>query len=39
MSEALEPAQIYKEETPEDQDMRNQAESLHLYEQGDCHDI
>jgi hypothetical protein len=34
MSEAPEPVQVYDEETPEDQGMRNQAESLHIFDQG-----
>jgi Uma2 family endonuclease len=34
MSEALEPTQIYTEETPDDRDMRDQAESLHIFDQG-----
>jgi hypothetical protein len=34
MLEAPEPIQIYNKETPEDQGMRNQAESLHIFDQG-----
>jgi hypothetical protein len=34
MSEALEPVQVHNEETPDDQSMRNQAESLHIFDQG-----
>jgi hypothetical protein len=34
MLEAPEPVQVYDEETPEDQGMRNQAESLHIFDQG-----
>jgi hypothetical protein len=34
MSEAPEPVQVYNEETPDDQSMRNQAESLHIFDQG-----
>jgi hypothetical protein len=34
MSEAPEPVQVYDEETPEDQGIRNQAESLHIFNQG-----
>jgi hypothetical protein len=34
MSEALEPIQVYNEETLEDQNMRDQAESLHILDQG-----
>jgi hypothetical protein len=34
MSEAPKPVQVYNEETPEDQSMRNQAESLHIFDQG-----
>jgi hypothetical protein len=35
MSEAPEPVQVYNKETPEDQGIRNQAESLHIFDQGD----
>jgi hypothetical protein len=34
MLEAPEPVQVYDKETPEDQGMRNQAESLHIFDQG-----
>ena len=34
MSEALKPTQIYTEEMPDERDMRNQAESLHIFDQG-----
>jgi hypothetical protein len=34
MSEALEPTHGYAEETPDERDMRNQAESLHIFDQG-----
>jgi hypothetical protein len=34
MSEALEPIQVYTEEMQEEQEMRNQAESLHIFDQG-----
>jgi hypothetical protein len=32
MSEAPEPVQVYNEETPEEQNMRNQAESLCIFD-------
>jgi hypothetical protein len=32
MLEAPEPVQVYDKETPEDQGMRNQAESLHIFD-------
>jgi hypothetical protein len=38
MSEALKPIRVYNEETPDEQNMRGQAESLHIYDQG-VHDF
>jgi hypothetical protein len=34
MSETLEPTRIYTEETSDERNMRNQAESLHIFDQG-----
>jgi hypothetical protein len=34
MSETLEPTRIYDKETPDDRNMRDQAESLHIFDQG-----